>query len=258
METWFFIILSSMVSRQDTITSVKYETAGDHCERIRILYSDRYKPSENGTGCITRDEGHEQITFKVLDPKFFVRFFHYNSPLAAINRELLDPDDRTHTAWRSHPETIGSLFSHTQTDEYLEYPDWRWKIISKLRTAPPETNFPHQVAWEPCRGISMTDSLVLQLCSKDQIDQYRRNLFRLFFSHWLGAISWPVATDFELIDLSRDAVVMICEAFLKSILAILVLVTYGAVRDPINVQYLPLAFLCMGGLNIWACFKSIL
>lgn len=262
MEKYFFVVLSAIVKRQNVIKSVKYETPGEHCERIRVLYSNPHDTAKAGTGCPmsgkqTVEDEDGQITFKVITPNFFARFFHYNSPLAAIQGELLD-DERTRTAWCSHPDEFASLFSSAQTDEFLEYPDWRWKVISALRTAPSETNFPHHNPYQPCRGISMIDTFVLQACTKDQVHEYRRGLVRLFLSHCMGTISWPVNTDFELIGLSQDAIVTIHEAFLKTALTILGLIASSAiVRDSISVFSLPLWFLALGGLNCWACLKSI-
>lgn len=261
MEKYFFVVLSAIVKRQTAVKSVKYETPGEHCERIRVIYSNQYDKGAAGTGCPmsgkqpVEEEG--QITFKVITPNFFARFFHYHSPFAAIRGELLD-DVRTRTAWCSHPEEFASLFSSAQTDEFLEYPDWRWKVISTLRTAPSETNFPHQNPYQPCKGISLIDTLVLQDSTKDQIHDYRRGLIRLFLSHWMGSISWPVNTDFELIGLSQDAIVTICEAFLKAALTILVLIASSTIaEDSLSIFHLPLVFLALGGLNLWACFKSI-
>ncbi|KAJ5898759.1 hypothetical protein N7495_003503 [Penicillium taxi] len=245
-----------MVGHQTAIKSVKYETPGEHCERIRFIGSS--VTSEKTRGCpmagneIVDDDGHEQITFKVTTPTFFTRFFHYNSPLAAIRSELLD-DEKTRTVWCSHPEKFASLFSGTQKEEYLESPDWRWKVIKSLRTAPLATNFPRKVRYEPCKGLSATDILVLQLLPKDKIDVYRRDLLQVFLSYWLGSISWPVNTDFELLGLSGDGMVTVYEAFFKTVLVILMLFVYDeTMRQSAAVWYLPLGLFALGGLNIWA------
>lgn len=256
------MILSSIVQSQSRIKSVKYITSGEHCARTRVMYSHQqhsgekapHRPDEEAS-----KEALELIVFKVNTPTFYSRFFHYKSPFAAMQSELLD-EERTRTVWSSHPQELAALFPHDLADTWREPVDWRWRIISILRTAPTKTNFPRRITYEPCRGTALTDYLIMQQCPSDQIRNYRRILFRLFLGHWIGG--FPVGSiregDFELIGLSRDAVLMIYEAFLKAGLFSLgvFLAESSAIKAP-NIADLLFAMVSLAGFNIWASLRSI-
>jgi hypothetical protein len=204
-------------------------------------------------------EGLEQIVFKVNTPAFYSRFFHYKSPFAAMQSELLD-DERTRTVWSSHPQELAALFPHDLADTRREPVDWRWRIISILRTAPTKTNFPRRITYEPCRGTALTDYLVMQQCPSDQIHDYRRTLIRLFLGHWIGG--FPAGSikegDFELIGLSRDAILMLYEAFLKAgIVSLGILLAGSSATKATNIANLLFAIFSLTGLNIWACLRSV-
>jgi hypothetical protein len=101
----------------------------------------------------------------------------------------------------------------------------------------------------------------MQQCSKDQLRNYKRALIRLFLGHWIGGL--PIGStkegDFELIGLSRDAILMIYEASLKVGLVISAIFFVGkSAIEPANIAYLLFAMLSIASLNIWACLKSIL
>lgn len=262
LEKYFSTILASMVRNQSHIKSVKYITPGEHCARARVMHTHQPYCGENGSPHPDekRNKGAREVVFQVNTPTFYSRFFHYRSPFAAIQSELLD-DERTRTVWSSHPQEFAALFSHDHmTRTWREPLDWRWKIISALRTAPTKTNFPRRTAYESCRGPSFTDHLVMQQCSPRQLRNYRRALIRLFLGHWIGG--FPVGStkegDFELIGLSREAILMIYEGFLKAGLVILAILLAGSsVVEPTNTAYLLFSMLSVAGLNIWACLKYV-
>ena len=249
---------------QSRIKSLRYITSGEHCERIRIIHSRPRHPGEPDlieapTTKIDADrEKPEQIDFQVNTPAFYTRFFHYRSPFAAIQSELLD-DERTRTAWSSHPHMVAALFPHEHGAVWRQPPDWRWRLISILRGAPTQTNFPRQNAYESCQGISLTDVVVAEHCSEHQLRTYRRALVRNFLGRWIGGFSiGPIKGDFELIGLSRDAVLMIHDAFLKALLVTVALLVdgNGSLR-PATSAHLLCLMLSMAGLNLWACLKAI-
>ena len=254
------------MKNQSRIKSLRYITSGDHCERIRIIHSRPRHPGEPDsieaptTKGETDRERSEQIDFQVNTPAFYSRFFHYRSPLAAIQSELLD-DERTRTAWSSHPHEFAALFSHGHGDVWHQPPNWRWRLISILRGAPTLTNFPRQTVYEPCQGISLTDLVVTEHSSECQLRAYRRALIRLFLGRWIGGISiGPIKEgDFELIGLSRDAVLMVHDAFLKATLVTWAIFVggNGAIK-PATTADLLCMMLGMAGLNLWACFKAML
>ena len=253
------------MKNQSRIKSLRYITSGEHCERIRIIHSRPRHPGEPDsieaatTKMETDPEKPEQIDFQVNTPAFYARFFHYRSPLAAIQSELLD-DKRTRTAWSSHPHLFAALFPHDHEAVWRQPPDWRWRLISILRGAPTKTNFPRQTAYEPCQGISLTDVIVAEHCSKDQLRTYRRILVRVFLGRWIGGFSiGPIKEgDFELIGLSRDAVLMIHDAFMKALIVTgAILVGGNGAWRPATTAYLLCMMLSVAGLNLWACLKAI-
>jgi hypothetical protein len=201
----------------------------------------------------------EQVVFQVNTPTFYTRFFHYRSPFAAIQSELLD-DVRTCTVWSSHPLEFAALFPHESPDTLRETVDWRWQIISTLRTPPVKTSFPRRIHYEPFKGSSVSDDLITSYCSGDQIREYQRALVRLFLGHWIGGFSIAsIKGDFELIGLSRDAVLMVHEAFLKAGLASLVIKFAGiAVTKPVNITDMVWLVISVMALNSWASLKSLL
>lgn len=245
---------------------MKYVTSGEHCDRIRVIHA---RPQCSGgqvsawsidTIEETDDETHEQIVFQVNTPAFYSNFFHYRSPFAAIQSELLD-EERTRTVWSSHPREFAALFPHDNGDIWRKPPDWRWRIISILRSAPTQTNFPRQTPYEPCNGISLTDSVVAQHCSDDDFRAYRRALIRNFLGHWIGGFPPGLIKggDFELIGLSRDAVLRVHEAFLKAVMMTWAIDLAGnSAIGPANTTYLLSTVLGVTGLSFWACFKSSL
>lgn len=254
-----------MIENQSRIGSLKYITSGEHCERIRVIHSRPRHPGqpdsiEAPTTKVEADqEKHDQIVFQVNTPAFYSRFFHYRSPFAAIQSELLD-DERTRTAWSSHPHVFAALFLHDREDVCHQPPDWRWRLISILRGAPTQTNFPRQTAYEPCQGISLTDIVVAEHSSEHHLRTYRRALVRLFLGRWIGGFSiGPIKEgDFELIGLSRDAVLMIHDAFLKAFFVTgAILVGGKGTLRPATTADLLCMMLSVAGLNLWACFKAI-
>ena len=255
-----------MVEGQTRIKSVKYITSGEHCDRIRVI---RAHPQcsggqvpvwsidiEKGTG----EETHEKIVFQVNTPTFYSNFFHYRSPFVALQSELLD-EERTRTVWSSHPSEFAALFPHDNEDIWRKLPDWRWRIIFILRSAPTQTNFPRQKPYEPCNGISLTDNIVAQHCSDDDFRAYRRALIRNFLGDWIGGFAPGLIKggDFELIGMSRDAVLMVHEAFLKAaIMTWAINVAGHNAVGPTSTAYLLSTVLSVTGLSLWACFKSSL
>ncbi|KAJ6118896.1 hypothetical protein N7471_013516 [Penicillium samsonianum] len=122
LEKYFSMILSSIVQSQSRIKSVKYITSGEHCARTRVMYSHQqhsgekapHRPDEEAS-----KEALELIVFKVNTPTFYSRFFHYKSPFAAMQSELLD-EERTRTVWSSHPQELAALFPHDLADTWQE------------------------------------------------------------------------------------------------------------------------------------------
>lgn len=253
-----------MVKRQTHIRSVKYITSGEHCDRVRVFLSHE-EHGHKQTLCSSYSDKksklkvHEQIVFQVNTPTFYTRFFHYRSPFAAIQSELLD-DVRTRTVWSSHPLEFAALFLDESPDTLREPADWRWQIISTLRTSPVKTSFPRRIHYEPFKGNSVSDDLITAYCSGDQIRDYQRALVRLFLGHRIGGFSiGRLKGDFELIGLSRDAVLMIYEAFLKAGLASLVIKSAGlAVTKPVNITNMLWLMISVMALNIWASLKYLL
>ncbi|KAJ5454991.1 hypothetical protein N7530_012760 [Penicillium desertorum] len=120
LETYFSRILSSLVRSQSRIKSVKYITSGEHCARTRIIHSYQQHSREKGPHCPDEEakkEGLGQVVFKVNTPTFYSRFFHYKSPFAAMQSELLD-DERTRTVWSSHPQEFTALFPCDMADQF--------------------------------------------------------------------------------------------------------------------------------------------
>jgi hypothetical protein len=227
------------------------------------MYSHQTYSDERGPRDLNEEpiqEALEQIVFQVNTPTFFSRFFHYKSPFAAIQSELLD-DEPTRTVWSSHPQEFAALFPHDIADTCRQPLNWRWRIISILRTAPLKTSFSRQTAYESCTGISLIDHLIMQQCSKRQFRDYRRALIRLFLGHWIGGFSIGTIRegDFELIGLSRDAILMIYEALLKAGLVSLgIFVAGDCAIEATTFTNLLVQMLGMAGLNIWACSRSVL
>lgn len=202
-------------------------------------------------------ESHEPVVFQVTTPTFYSKFFHYHSPFAALERELLD-ESNTRTAWSSHPREFAALFSRT-TEVVRQPKDWRWDLISLLRTPPSATNFPHLIAYETFGGISLADYWVLQHCSIHQVRKYQCALLRLFLGNRIGGFSLgSFKGDFELIGLSRDAMLLVYDVSLKAGLASLSLILANDRTFKSNgVVDVFFCMLGMASLNIWACLKAI-
>lgn len=229
----------------------------------RVIRSDQHQvdlEDPNNDEKKQMEESSEHIVFKVNTPTFYTRFFHYDSPFAAIQNEMLD-NERTRTVWSSHPQELAALFPQDTKNTCREPLDWRWRIISSIRTAPNKTNYPRYKSYEPCRGTSLTDILVKEQCSMIEFRDYRRALIRHFLGHWIGGFSiGPVRQgDFELIGLSRDAVLKIYEAFLKlGFVMSTIFFVRKASSEPANVAYSLFAIFSMSSLNLWACLKCML
>lgn len=265
LEPYFFIILSSIVKSQTRIRTLKYVTSGEHCERVRVIHSNLGVPDRQSTvlshsiGEASATETLAQVVFQVNTPTFFTRFFHYASPLEAIQSELLD-EKPTRTVSSSHPQEIARLFSELVLSNSHKYFDWRWRVLATLRPAPMKTNYPRRSVYKPFQGMSSTDSWVLQNCSPIQIRDYRRALIRLFLGHHTGGIPiFSYGGDLELIGLSRDVVLMVQEAFLKTGLALLAMMVSRQIDDRSkNIVNMAITLCGITGLNVWACLKSSL
>lgn len=260
------MILRSLVKSQSRIRNLRYITSGEHCDRVRIIQAPTEYPgaqvSVRSFATEAKANGtHEDIVFQVNTPTFYSRFFHYRSPFAAIESELLDDDERTRTVWSSHPYEFAALFPHDKGNIWREPLDWRWRIISMLRSDPIQTNFPRQTVYEPCNGVSLTDNVVAQHCSDDDFRAYRRALIRNFLGHWMGGLppGFIKEGDFELIGLSRDAVLRALEAFLKVAIVTWAISSVGnSAVEATNTAYPFITMLNVTGLNFWACLKSSL
>lgn len=92
----------------------------------------------------------------------------------------------------------------------------------------------------------------MQQFSIDQFRDYRRTLIRLYLGHWIGGFPLgSIKRDFELIGLSRDAILMIFEAFLKAGLALLSIFSAGSSTiEVVNLAGLLSAMPSLAGLNI--------
>jgi hypothetical protein len=175
-------------------------------------------------------------------------------------RVLLD-DERTWTVWLSHPQEFAALFPHDKGNIWREPPDWRWRIISILRSAPTRINFLRQTVYEPSNRISLTENVIAQHCSDDDFRAYRRALIRNFLGHWIGCfpLGFIKDGDFELIGLARGAVLRAHEAFLKAAIVTWAINLAGhSAVGVTNTSYLLFTMLSVTGLNLWACFKSSL
>ncbi len=178
-----------------------------------------------------------QIVFQVISPIFYSRFVHYKSPLAAFTGELLD-DERTCTAWSSHPEQFASIFrpktsmddkrellSSTHQQPPVKSPRgssaWHWTLLSLLRRAPTATNYTRKEPYASFKGLSEMDRFVLSRCSAAETRRYRRAVLRVFVGEWIGGVPFgPLrrfTDDFEPFGLSRDGALRVVEAFLKSV-----------------------------------------
>lgn len=261
MEEYFFLILSDAVGKQSRLKCIKYIASGEHSERVRLIHASHQNDSkvdDRATAERKDIQGYEQVVFQVTTPAFYSRFFHYHSPSAALERELLD-ESNTRTVWSSHPQEIFALFSHGS--EGTRHPkDWRWDIISMLRTPPFKTNFPHRVPYELFGGMSQTDHWVLQHCSNHQVRKYQCTLLRLYLGNRIGGFSLgSIKGDLELIGLSRDAMLIVYDAIFKTgiaTLAVNLLTSDGVIKDGRLLKLL-LCILSIAGLNLWACLKSI-
>ncbi|CAI7622962.1 unnamed protein product [Penicillium manginii] len=260
LEDYFFLILSDAVKKQSRLKCIKYIASGEHCERVRLIHaSHHYHRKMDNTSVVEREsaESYEMVVFQVTTPTFYSKFFHYHSPFAALERELLD-ESNTRTAWSSHPREFIALFFHT-TELVRQPKDWRWDLISLLRTPPSATNFPHLIAYETFGGISLADHWVQQHCSLHKIRKYQCTLLRLFLGNRIGGFSLgSFKGDFELIGLSRDAMLLVYEIFLKAGLASITLILANDKTS--NCNGMVGVFFCMLGmasLNIWACLKAI-
>lgn len=267
LEEYFFLVLSTIVKQQDRIKSVKYVTSGEHCERLRFIASSNQsqikKEGRSGTTKVHKFlDGHEigEVVLQVNSPAFYANFFHYKSPFDAFQSEMLD-DERTRTVWSSHPDELLALFQSDYIDFRPQNLDWRWKIVSAFRTSPLKTNFPRRKDFVPFKGVSMTDTLIMQNCSKGELCRYRRALLRLFLGDLIGGFSIGSIKqgNFELVGLSRDAILSIQDAFLRSLLISVSM----CVRDQSDSEQMTLCksvflALAMSLLNIWALLKLIL
>lgn len=253
LEKDFFLILEAMVKTQSHVRSVKYISPGEHAPRERIVYSawSKFRDGNDLFNPLRSTAKLPDVTFQVLTPTFYSRFFHYSSPSAAIKAELL-ADPRARTAWCSDPEIFAAMVSKPLTISPVPM-DWRWRVVCLVRCQPTETNYASETLWERFDGLSVSDQFVVARCTEQQHREYRRALLRLYLGEWMGGMFFGHHYgDLEQIGLSRDAVIRIHEATFKTFLALLVAASAKASGHD------NLAVLAHTALDVWACLKEVI
>ena len=92
------------------------------------------------------------------------------------------------------------------------------------------------------------DCWVLRHCEAQDAEEYRRALLRTYLSEQFGGvILGPVVVYTEIFGLSRDGVLRIYEAWLKTSMVLLALYT---TRNATMLSAI--------GINLWACLKTAL
>ncbi|KAH8808673.1 hypothetical protein F5884DRAFT_900883 [Xylogone sp. PMI_703] len=276
LERSFRQILKTIVENHSSPISVTYVTPGEHSHKSETFHSltvlsARNKVPTVTSGTVTPPDSSAdgiKITLQVISPIFYSRFFHYKSPQAAFASELLD-DARTRTLWSSDPTLFASIleqdttFNSPQNKTSLLYPSnsnkWHWWLIFLLRAAPVATNYPRSTPYESFKGLSDIDRWVLQNCSPEEVRGYRRATFRIFLGEWIGGAIWPLSqfsSDLEPFGLSRDAVLRIYDAIIKSV--VFTGIVEAAVRHHEGYGTLSMSMVgwIISGVNLWACLKA--
>lgn len=252
LERYFRLLLRHTVENHPTPISVTYITPGEHCKKSEVFHShasafssspqlndkqhtattDPASASVEALPTTTPPSEPLHIVFQTISPTFYSRFAHYQSPHAALASELLD-DERTRTAWSSHPDEFAALFEETRIRATSSFTDasppgsgsaWQWALLPLLRRAPARTNFPRATPCAAFGGLSDMDRFVLSRCSAGEIRTYRRAVLRLFVGEWIGGVWFgPLkrfTDDFEPYGLSRDGALRVWDAVVKTVLLI--------------------------------------
>lgn len=273
LERSFRLILKSVVENHGSPLHVTYKTPGEHSHKSEVfrsfsaLKSQNPSPATNGaTTPPTSDSDEEnttlKATFQVISPVFYSRFFHYQTPEAAITSELLD-DARTRTLWSSDPELIASVFTSASIDE-TPYPaessSWHWRCLSLLRAAPIATNYDRSTPYKTFNGPSAMDAWVLRNLSIQQVKDYRRALLRVFLGERIGGTLGPLkqfSDDMEPFGMSRDAVVRTYDAVFKAVVVAATVWAMQFLEIGCESWSIGVVGWMSAGINIWACLKAV-
>ncbi|PGH14618.1 hypothetical protein AJ79_02953 [Helicocarpus griseus UAMH5409] len=258
LERYFRLYLKDTVEKYPQPISVTYLNPGEHSRKSETFYSASYLSD------IPETKSKRDITIQVKSPLFYNHFFHYQTPYEALENELLD-DERTCTAWSPSPAEFAFLFKGITPAKSDIYPSTKsreqWRLVSLLRGAPVAVGYPHTSPYQPFKGLSAMDQWVIQQCSKDQVREYRRSLLGIFLGDRIAGVVGPLkqlSEDFEQVGLSRDAVLKIYDAWIKTGLVVgtkIVLQRTGESGGDLSQELI--GWTAFAALNIWACFKAV-
>ena len=238
-------ILQRAVEGQSSIATVRYVTPGEHSPRVRF-----FQGRTLSGGSIP--EKTQEITFQVNTPTFYSRFAHYQTPYRALEGELLD-DERTRTTWCSAPEEFASLF-HVFDQVTISPPDWRWRLLEKLRCPPEPKNYEQNKPYQNFAGLSVADCWVLQNCNEIEQRDYRRSAIRIYLGERFGGVVLANGAHPELLGVSHDGVLRIYEAWAKGLVTLLAV--YSSYANSLRGEMVATVMLI--SINVWACLKMLL
>jgi hypothetical protein len=272
LERHFRQMLKDQVENYPCPLTVIYKNPGEHSLREEKFTSPSTATSKDSSLAQPKSAAPlslpSEMTFQVLTPSFYHRFFHYQSASSALMSELLDNEELSHTAWSSHPSQFISFLSHstTNTKEPVApasharqlglFQHLQWKTTAFLRPRVPELNYARKQRVLGFSGLSSMDLHVLEKRTPQGAQEYRRALLQVYLGERIGS-NW------EVIGLSTDAVLRIYDAMVKVVLlelsawAVISLIdntsiggtTFGSVG---------LTVLGATALNTWAIFKALM
>ncbi|KAM3425601.1 hypothetical protein BST61_g7548 [Cercospora zeina] len=213
LEHIFRDFLTQSVEHAERPLRVIYEPAHYHDEEI-VLYSSSF----------TYKEDHDStLTLKVISPAFYSRFVHYAHAREAFDRDCLFTDEKNRAVTIYGTPALPDLLhamkhaSHaiatedTPRNTFLE--TWRWKVLRRLRCAPPAAAYPEsprklsdegEYTVSDIRSFHFSEMDQYARTSSTHMAQYRRILLKIFLA--------------ERFALGMPGLIALCDITFRSIL----------------------------------------
>ncbi|KAF2150235.1 hypothetical protein K461DRAFT_287825 [Myriangium duriaei CBS 260.36] len=216
-------VLASSISRQATAEELRLEPVirrffqqqvEQYPSRMEVTYT---PPADMGPPQVWKSINNsssttplEECELRILSPAFYSRFVHYAHTAEALDREGRLTDEKNRTVAVEPPAVFDKCVRQRESSDFNGksrkndvVDEWRWKILRRLRCAPPAVSYGEAVAGTDSgvtvsdirvRALSALDRYVRTSCEREDSEVYRRTVCKLFIAQrWAGGFT-PLIT----------------------------------------------------------------